>query len=90
VQVVPALRHRRAVADSAGLTSAQRAANLAGAFAVRPGYPRLLAGRRVVVVDDLVTTGVTLAECADALRGAGADVVAVATVAATARRQPVR
>lgn len=87
VSVVTALRHRRAVADSAGLSAIDRAANLAGAFTVRGGCAGALAGRPVVVVDDLVTTGVTLAECAQALRAAGADVVAVAAVAATARRQ---
>ena len=90
LRVVDALRHQRAVADSAGLTAAQRAANLTGAFGVRARHAAALVGRRVVVVDDLVTTGVTLAECADALRRAGADVVAAATVAATARRPGVR
>jgi predicted amidophosphoribosyltransferase len=90
VHVVRALRHRRAVADSAGLTAAQRATNLAGAFVVRPGSARLVAGRQVIVVDDLVTTGVTLAECAQAVRAAGGDVIAAAAVAATARRGPDR
>jgi predicted amidophosphoribosyltransferase len=89
VQVVRALRLRRVVADSAGLTATQRAANLADAFAVPAGCARLVAGRQVVVVDDLLTTGVTLAECARALRAAGADVAAAAAVAATARRPPV-
>ena len=89
VSVVAALRHRRAVADSAGLSATERADNLAGAFTVRAARARLLAGRQAVVVDDLVTTGVTLAECAQALRSAGADVFAVAAVAATARRRTV-
>lgn len=86
VHQVKALRHARRVADSAGLTAAQRAANLAGAFMVRASSRAQLAGAVVVVVDDLVTTGVTLTECADALRTVGADVRAVATVAATSRR----
>ena len=90
VRVLDALRHQRAVADSAGLTAAQRAANLTGAFGVRARHTAVLKGRCVVVVDDLLTTGVTLAECAGALRRAGADVVAAATVAATARRPIVR
>jgi predicted amidophosphoribosyltransferase len=85
LQVVRALRHARRVADSAGLTAAERSANLAGAFAVRSGQLARLAGSRVVVVDDLVTTGVTLTECSSALRTAGADVLAVATIAATRR-----
>jgi predicted amidophosphoribosyltransferase len=85
VRVVRALRHARRVADSAGLTAAERSANLARAFVVRPGHARQLAGSSVVVVDDLVTTGVTLSECSDTLRRVGADVVAVATIAATTR-----
>jgi predicted amidophosphoribosyltransferase len=85
IHVVRALRHTRRVADSAGLNAVERSANLAGAFAVRPAHVARLAGSCVVVVDDLVTTGVTLTECSNALRAAGVDVVAVATVAATRR-----
>ena len=85
VSVVRALRHARRVADSAGLTAAERSVNLARAFTVRSAQLRRLTGSRVVVVDDLITTGVTLTECADALRAAGADVVGVATIAATRR-----
>lgn len=87
VTVVPGLVHTRPVADSARLTAAQRAANLAGAFRLRHRAEVLLRDRAVVVVDDLITTGATLAECSQALRDAGADVVAAATVAAT-RRHP--
>lgn len=79
---VPVLRHRRRVRDQSGLTAADRAANLDGALRAR----RDLRGVRVVVVDDVVTTGATLAEAARALRTAGAEVPAAAVVAATARR----
>lgn len=84
--VVAALRHTRRVRDSAGLTSAQRAANLADAFVARPNRAAALAGAPVVLVDDLVTTGVTLAECAAALRRQGGNTLACATIAATQRR----
>lgn len=70
-RAVPALRHRRAVADQAGLDARQRQANLAGALEVVPGAARLLVGARVILIDDLMTTGASLAEAARALRAAG-------------------
>jgi predicted amidophosphoribosyltransferase len=86
VHVVGALRHSRTVADSAGLTAASRAANLADAFIVRRGAQGAVAGAVVIITEDLITTGASLAESARALRAAGARVVGAATVAATQRR----
>jgi predicted amidophosphoribosyltransferase len=88
LRVVPALRHARRVADSAGLGAADRTANLAGAFVVRRDARPVVSGVRVVIADDLITTGATLAEAARALRGCGAEVIGAATVAATSRRAP--
>lgn len=65
----------------AGLPLEERFANVAGAFQVRD--PALVEGRRVLLVDDVITTGSTAAACAQALLDAGADsvfAVAMATV----------
>ncbi|MFE9899948.1 ComF family protein [Streptomyces achromogenes] len=68
-RVAAVLRQRRAVADQTGLDAPGRLANLAGALEVTAGGGRLLVdGRRVVLVDDLMTTGASLAEAARALR----------------------
>ncbi|MCX4748712.1 phosphoribosyltransferase family protein [Kitasatospora sp. NBC_01287] len=86
-RVAPVLRQRRAVVDQAGLGAEQRRANLHQALAVPPLFQTALSGRQLVLVDDLVTTGASLAEAARALRAAGAPALAAATVAATARHE---
>lgn len=85
-RVVPALRMSRSTRDQAGLGVQARAENLAGAVRVRARLRSAVAGRELVLVDDVVTTGATLAESARTLHAAGASVVAAAVVAATARR----
>jgi len=73
----------RATADQRGLPREARVANVAGSMRARPAA----AGARVVVVDDVVTTGATLTEAVRALRAAGAVVVGAATLAATPSRR---
>jgi predicted amidophosphoribosyltransferase len=85
VQVLPALRHCREVADSSGLGARARATNLAGALSVRPRLGAALVGAEVVIADDLITTGATLVEAARALASCDAFVLGAATVAATQR-----
>jgi predicted amidophosphoribosyltransferase len=89
----PMLRLMRPVADQAGMGAGGRAANVAGAFGVRGiGRPLRRAANppEVVLVDDIVTTGASLAEAARALSECGVEALAAAVVAATPRRSPVR
>lgn len=77
--LVDALERRRASAPSWKLGRVERRAELAGAYAARPGAGAFVAGKRLLVVDDVAATGTTLEECAAALREAGAaDVVGYA------------
>ncbi|HEY5456869.1 MAG TPA: phosphoribosyltransferase family protein [Acidothermaceae bacterium] len=87
VEVRAVLRQCRTIDDQSGLDIDARQANLSGALAVR--RPALVQGRRVVIVDDIVTTGATAAEAARALSHAGAVVIGIACVAGTVRRRPV-
>lgn len=64
-----ALTRPRHTLSQVGLSAAERRQNVAGAFAADR---RAVAGRQVVVVDDVCTTGATLAACAEALQAAGA------------------
>jgi ComF family protein len=67
----------RATGPQTDLGAAERRANVRGAFAADPA----VAGHHVALVDDVLTTGATAAECARALRAAGARRVGVLTVA---------
>jgi ComF family protein len=73
----------RETASQTGLTRHQRRANMRGAFSV--SRPDRIAGRNVLVVDDVMTTGTTASECARVLLRSGAKQVFVATVARATR-----
>src|SRR5690606_39095563 len=81
-----ALERTKATPPQAGLTRAERLANVRGAFRVR--NPQAVAGRGIVLVDDVMTTGATLDACARALKRAGARTVTAVTLArASAERR---
>lgn len=80
VEVVSALEKVRDTKQQARITSSSaRQANVTGAYAAREGID--LTGKQVVLVDDVVTSGATMAECAACLRIAGAENVIGLTVA---------
>lgn len=79
---VRALAHGRAVLDQRGLGRSDRSVNLSGALVVPRRAVPFVRGADCVLVDDVCTTGATLADGARALRAAGAQVVVAAVVAA--------
>ncbi len=81
---------RGAVADQAGLDAAARAANLAGSMFCPTARLRRIAGRRVrvVVCDDVLTTGPPHGRPSGPWKPWGSRVIGVATVAATRLRRP--
>jgi ComF family protein len=80
--VDPALvRRRRNTPHQVGLTGDARRRNVAGAFASHPDSLRRLRGRRVILVDDVITTGATVKAVTKALKSGGAERVDVVSFA---------
>jgi ComF family protein len=84
IPVSNVLRRVKDTAAQAGLTNAKRRRNVSGAFRAR--NKKALSGRRVLLIDDVLTTGATAASCARALRAAGAREVTLLTLARADRR----
>jgi ComF family protein len=77
------LTRTRPTTPQIDLSAAERRMNVKGAFTVN--RPALVAGKRILLLDDVMTTGSTMDECAKELKKAGADAVFAATIARTAR-----
>ncbi|MBZ5603877.1 MAG: ComF family protein [Acidobacteriia bacterium] len=82
VPMANAVRRRRATSAQAGLSNAKRRANVRGVFQAK----QRLDGMRVLLVDDVLTTGATASACARVLKRAGASHVTVLALARTDRR----
>ena len=83
-----ALKRAKATPQQVGLSQAARAQNVQGAFRVPPDGKAEVAGRRLILVDDVLTSGATMDACARALLRAGAaqvDALVFARVVAGAR-----
>lgn len=80
-----ALRRRWRTSPQIGRGVERRRENMRGAF--RAGWRKGLKGKRVLLVDDVITTGATLEACADALRAAGAGPVTGLVLARTPKKR---
>ncbi len=88
IKVRGALGRVQATATQAGLSNSARRRNVAQAFHCR--RPGTVSGKRILLVDDVMTTGSTATACAGALKRAGAARVVLLTVARADRRLAVR
>lgn len=83
------LMRRRATPSQGGQSARGRRRNVAGAFAVRDGAKARIRDARLILIDDVYTTGATLEACARALKRAGAARVDALTLARVVRTSDV-
>lgn len=84
--LLDALKRKRSTAVQATLASSGRRRNVAGAFEIRG--KELVAGKKILLIDDVMTTGATASACASVLKRAGAQSVSLVTLARVDRRAP--
>ena len=87
VAVLPLLEHQRKIRDQSKLNVSNRHQNLAMALSIKPQFRGNYSGERVVILDDLVTTGATIGEANRALTRGGFKVQAAATACVALRRR---
>lgn len=83
--LVDGLVRKKKTAPQGHLSRSKRERNVQGAFAVKPGRQSQLKGKKVLLIDDVLTTGVTVSACARTLRRAGAEQINVLTLARVMR-----
>jgi ComF family protein len=86
---VDALKRVRATPIQGGLSAEGRRRNVQGAFRVRASRTKLVRERRILLVDDVLTTGATAEACSRVLKRAGARCVDVLTLARVAAPRAV-
>jgi ComF family protein len=79
------LVRRRRTPSQGKRNAAARERNVRAAFALKPG--REVRGKRILLIDDVFTTGATVGECARVLRRSGAAAIDVLTLARTVRQE---
>ncbi len=84
IPVLNAVRRVRATKSQIGLSNSKRRLNVRGAFRAGRGKP--LAGLRILLIDDVMTTGATASACGSVLKRAGAKSVTLLTLARVDRR----
>lgn len=84
LRMAPLVRRAKAAPPQAGLSRAARRTNVAGVFEVR--RQAQVTGLRILLVDDVLTTGATASACAEVLKRAGAKYVTVLALARADRR----
>jgi ComF family protein len=90
IAVVPdALNRTRATPPQGHMNAGERHRNVRNAFGVNPERAAALKGKRIVLVDDVLTTGATVNECARTLKKAGAASVSVLALARVVRAEQV-
>ncbi len=88
IPMLNAVRRVRATQTQAGLSNTGRRQNVTKAFAIKGGerWRRRISGKRILLIDDVMTTGSTAASCALALKQGGASRVVFLTIARVDRR----
>ena len=76
-----AVHRNRFTPSQTKLNKSERKENVAGAFEVNEKHKSLITGKKILICDDVITTGATIIECASAIRAAGAGYILICSAA---------